>query len=154
MNNIAEALVEEYFLKKGFKVSRNTQFSSKSNLIRDKKGTSDFLLTTKKGSKIYLEVKGEQTPYLNESQINFIKETLFNKKRFWIVIVSRLGAFIIFELKKEFKLKIIDHGFFKLQNESFYFLKNKIKLFDFRHNKKMELENHIEQLRKLRKETK
>ncbi len=151
MNNLSEALVQEYFGKKGYRISRNTQFTSNQKLIKDELGKSDFLLTTRKGKKIYLEVKEEQTPYLSNSQIKFAKKIISKKEKFWILLVSRLGAYMIFELKKEFKLKIISKGFFKIKNKSFSFFKNRIVLIDFRNRKGIELESHLKKLKHIKK---
>ena len=148
MNNISEALVQEYYYKKGFKVSRNSNTNSK--IIKYEKGESDFLLTSKTGKKIYLEVKSEATPELSLEQLTFAKEIINKKEKYYILVVSRLGSFITFELKKDLKLKIVDKGFFKINSSDFKLYGNRLYLIDFRNPQENRLNNHLLNLNKNR----
>jgi len=151
MNNLSEELVRLYFIEKGYVVSRNTQSRLSNKLFKDEKGKSDFTITNKKGEKIYVEVKSETTPKLSKPQLDFIKKSTKKGKKVWIVIVSHLGSFLIFEIDYDLKLTLINKGFFKFKKNAFYLNDNgRIVLIDFRYCKQLELEEHLKKLKKSR----
>ncbi len=148
MKTLAEALVESYFINKGFKVSKT--YPSKNKFYNVEKGTPDFLLTSKNGKIIYLEVKRERDPIFLKHQMEFMKKAILNGEIYWVMVVSSLGSFILFEIKKDLSLVILNKGFFELSKQNFYFYNNKIKLYDLRYMDEIKLKEHIDKLEKIR----
>ena len=145
MNSMEEQFVEEYFRDKGISIGRRDLIGS--NIVSYKKGTPDFLLHLESGERIHLEVKLERYPYFSKEQVDFIKKA---KDKYWVIIVSRIGSFIIFEIDNKLNLRIIDKDFFKYEGDSFYFNGNGISLLDTRKINKIKLNNHINKLKRLR----
>ena len=153
MNNIYEELVRLYFIDRGYKVSRNTLFASSDTLFKDERGKPDFTISKGGGGKIYVEVKTESSPNLSLDQQQFIKKITGKEERVLIFMVSHLGSFLIFEMKKDFKLRLTSKGFFKLKKDAFYLDDNgRIKLIDFRFNKQIKLDKHLKKLRRMKNE--
>lgn len=147
MNNFSEQLVMEYFIGEGYNVSRTNPNNSKQKLVKEEIGVSDFLLTSPRGKKIYLEVKSESSPSFEKEQINFIKTS---KKIVWVIVVSRIGSFIILEIDSNLDIKIIKKGFFEMGSNPFYLFGRRLTLYDLRKNYKIRLEKHLTNLESIR----
>jgi hypothetical protein len=151
MNNIYEELVRLYFINKGYKVSRNTLFASSDVLFKDECGKPDFTISKEGHRKIYVEVKTETSPNLSKKQLEFIKKIIEKGENVLAFMISRLGSFLIFEIKKDFKLTLIHKGFFKLKKDAFYLDDNgRINLIDFRFDKQIKLDKHLKKLKRIR----
>jgi len=151
MITFIEYMAQECLKNQGYEVKRKYPTTSKEPLIKGEIGECDFLIINKTGEEIYVEVKNENQP-LYENQKKYIEKMINKNKKVWIFVCSRLGSYLIFEVKKRFKINLIKKGFFNTNKKKFYITdSNRIKLLDLRNSRRSILEHHLNELKKIRK---
>ncbi len=150
---MSELIAKDYFEKLGFTVKKNISIGN--TMIKDEIGSCDFTIISKNRKKFYVEVKSSFDS-LSKIQLDFIKKQINKKNKILIFMISNIGAFIIFEVLKDLKLKPIDKKFCSFTNYNFYIdSAGKINHFDLRSSKIrtrfLTLQNNLNKIRNLMK---